>query len=477
MIADAAGIDLHYVDYQLSLPIKPTENEKVSLYHEKLKQELNIRAHLSEAGVKKIAHAQALASLADTQFEAFITHHLQTLGNMPVYHASALDTETERIAALATRRSELRREEREKRITTATNLLQQRDLLTTSEIRVLSNQGKLSTDGRLAHETANAVAQAVGWNEQKDNTKEVLTDEDLDVAIRLTQENINTEKLKKQQRGHLAVNFPVWTAHQCQANLEQSDSQLIIDGMGIEITAIDDDRFLGELLTALLDQLIGKTLDSASLATAVRQVLESKSVSGKTFGTEISSGALGTSAYRKARFLHIADDDTLINWARNFIAEWYPARIGKFEDTFTLLHAEHADLRLAAFSRWLMHQPSVPDGTQINLDLFPQTQPPDPNTDRKAEARKMRKQGATLSEIAEELDIPLSTAGVWCKGITPEKNNISERTARRRSQKQRADDRAELAAKAKALITSGLSQTQTAKKLGISRKKLKGLIA
>ena len=89
------GIDLHYVDYELSLPIKPTENEKVSLYHEKLKQELNIRAHLSEAGVKKIAHAQALASLADTQFEAF--NHPPSPKHSaicPVYHASALDTET-----------------------------------------------------------------------------------------------------------------------------------------------------------------------------------------------------------------------------------------------------------------------------------------------------------------------------------------------------------------------------------------------
>ena len=117
------GIDLHYVDYELSLPVRPTENEKVSLYHEQLKQELNIRAHLSEAGVKKIAHAQALASLADSQIQTFISHHLETVGNMPVYHTSALDTEPERIAALATRRSELRRTERETRITTATLLL------------------------------------------------------------------------------------------------------------------------------------------------------------------------------------------------------------------------------------------------------------------------------------------------------------------------------------------------------------------
>ena len=299
------------------------------------------------------------------------------------------------------------------------------DLLTTPEIRVLSNQGSLSPDERLAHETANAAAQAVGWDDEihgYDNgiPIKILPNPDaLKIAIELTEQNIDTDNLSKQRRGYLAVNFPQWTAHQFQAELERSDSGLVTDGLGIEITAIGDDRFIGELLSALLERLIGTVLDSASLAEAVRKVLASEASTGKTFGTEIAAGALGASVYRKTRFLHIADDDRVIDWVRGFIFEWYPARIAKNEDTYALCHAKHLDLRLAAFSRWLLHQPSVPDGTQIDLDIFQPTVLPDPNAELKKVARFRRESGETIKSIAESLNRNRKTVAKWCEGIKP----------------------------------------------------------
>ena len=150
--------------------------------------------------------------------------------------------------------------------------------------------------------------------------------------------------------------------------------------MGVEITAIHDDRFLGELLQALLDSLIGKVFKPESLAKTVREVLQSTSESGKTFGSEIESGALGAAAYRKVRFLHCADDDSVLNWGRAFISEWYPAHIEKRGVTFRLTYAKNIDLRMASFQQWMMHQPSIPDGTQIHLDLpFQTTELPDPD--------------------------------------------------------------------------------------------------
>ena len=211
---------------------------------------------------------------------------------MPVHHASALAHEPERITVIAKRRSEIIRAENEKRITTAVDYLQQHDILTSSAIRKLSNKGTLSKEMRLAHETANAAALAVGWDEKTDLTRDVDND-DLNIAMTLAAENINTEKLAKQRRGYLAVKFPDWTARQFQAALEQSESQLRLDGSGIEITAINDDRFCGKLLTALLSRLTGKVFDSAALATVVREVLASDASTGKTFGAEIVSGALG----------------------------------------------------------------------------------------------------------------------------------------------------------------------------------------
>ena len=298
------------------------------------------------------------------------------------------------------------------------DLLQQRDILTTSGIRKLSNKGALSPEMRLAHETANAVVQAVGWDEKTDLTRDVDND-DLNIAMTLAAEYINTEKLAKQRRGYLAVEFPDWTAHQFQSELKKSDSHLRIDGLGIETTAIDDDRFRGKLLTALLKQLIGTPFDSASLASVVREVLASDSSTGKTFGAEIASGALGASAYRRARFLHIADDDGVVDWVSAFLSEWYPARISKNEDTYALCHAKNADLCLASFSRWLMHQPSVPDNTQIDLDLFSATEIPDPNAEHKNVARSRREAGETVKEIAENLNLHVNTVWKWCKGIKP----------------------------------------------------------
>ena len=412
------GGSYHYAEYDLALPVRPTENEEVSLYHEALKTAAARDEQQTTASIRKIAHAQALASLADTQIETFIEHHLQTIGNMPVYHASALAHEPERITVIAKRRSEIIRAENEKRITTAVDLLQQRDILTTSGIRKLSNKGALSPEMRLAHETANAAAQAVGWDEKTDLTIDVDND-DLNIAMTLAAENINTEKLAKQRRGYLAVKFPDWTARQFQSALEQSESQLRLDGLGIETTAIDDDRFRGKLLTALLARLADKPFDSAALASVVREVLASDSSTGKTFGAEIVSGALGASAYRRARFLHIADDDGVVDWVRAFLSEWYPARISKNEDTYALCHAKNADLCLASFSRWLMRQPSVPDGVKIDLDLFAPIEPPDPDAELKNVARSRREAGDTVKEIAESLNRNRKTVAKWCEGIKP----------------------------------------------------------
>ena len=413
------GVSYHYTEYDLPLPVRPTENEKVSIYHEALKTETSRDTHLPNASIRKIAYAKALESLADTQIEAFIGYHLGVIGNMPVYHASALAHEPERITAISARRTEIRREEREHRIATAIDLLKQRDILTTSDIRKMSNNGALSPEMRLAHETANAVVQAVGWDEKTDLTIDVLNKEGLDVAVRLAEENIAVDTLRKQRRGYLAVKFPEWTAHQFQSELEKSDSQLRIDGLGIESTAIDDDRFRGKLLTALLARLTDKPFDSAALATVVREVLASDSSTGKSFGTEIVSGALGASAYRRARFLHIADDDGVVDWVSAFLSEWYPARIAKNEDTYALYHAENLDLRLASFSRWLMHQPSVPDNTQIDLDIFSATEMPDPNAEHKNVARSRREAGETIKEIAESLNRNRKTVAKWCEGIKP----------------------------------------------------------
>ena len=421
------GGDFHYTDYQFSLPVQPKENEKVSLYHETVKQNAFHDSHLPSAGIRKLAYSQALATLADTQIETFLAYHLATVGNIPVYEASALDADTERLSIIASKRSEIRRSEREKKILDGVDLLKNHDLLTTSEIRKLSNKGQLSTDERLAHEIANASTIAVGWNDVIDRFNgetidDILSDDDFNVATGLAEKNINTDKLTKQRRGYMAVHFPKWTADQLKSELENTQKQIVMHGAGVEICAVSDDRLLGELLKALLDRIHGKVFDSASLAKATTEVLKMTCSSGKSFDTEIQLGALGASAYRRGRFLNCADNDRIVEWGRMFISEWYPVRIAKSDDNYALQHANDYQLRLSAFHRWLLHQPGVPEGTQRDFEVVEATELPDPDAEMKAEARKLRQQGAILKDISADLGVPLQTVSRWCEGITPNPN-------------------------------------------------------
>ena len=162
----------------------------------------NKRSHLPEASIKKIARAEALASLADHQIETFISHHLGTIGNMPVYEASALTPSEDKTAIISERRSALRRAERKNKLASAVNMLKNRNLLTSSQIRVRSNKGEMSPDLRLAYEAANGYACAIGWNDKIDRGAEkpfdeVLDDTDVTIAIALAEKNVNVEKLRQ----------------------------------------------------------------------------------------------------------------------------------------------------------------------------------------------------------------------------------------------------------------------------------------
>ena len=75
------------------------------------------------------------------------------------------------------------------------------------------------------------------------------------------------------------------TAHRFQSDVENADRQLTLDGLGIEITAVKDYRFLGELLKSLLDTTVDTVFEQESLATAVKAVLNTKAKSGKNLPT------------------------------------------------------------------------------------------------------------------------------------------------------------------------------------------------
>ena len=419
------GIRFHYKPYNLSLPVRPTENRKVSIYHEFLKHSLESYKHLPIDAISKIAYAQALTSLADVQIETYLKYHLGVVGNMEISYVNVPDPSEARTQEIGITRAEIRKIENELKIENAKQILKQHyNLLTSSEIRNQRNKGTLSTDGALANELANHAVQAIGWDDEinrfeDDPLDDVFDEADIEVATALAHKNFDFDALTKKRAGYLAVNAPKWTAHRFQSDVENADRQLTLDGLGIEITAVKDYRFLGELLKSLLDTTVDTVFEQESLATAVKAVLNTKAKSGKTFRQELMSGALGASEYRKARFLHCAEDDALVDWCARFISEWYPARLAKKDKHYALQPDTHSELYLKAFKQWLQHQPDVFDNAHIELTIFSATELPESNAEQKEIARKRRQEGATLKAIAADFGVDPKTIHLWCRGVQP----------------------------------------------------------
>ena len=402
------GIEWHFADYNFALPTRPREAERVSLYHEEVKQRENQYAHLSENAVKKVARSLALSTLADHQLETFVHHHLGTVGNMEVVETQSLLPDESEIEWVTVQRRDAIKQERALKCKMAVNILFNRDLLTRRDIRVQSNTGDFTQIEQIAHEYANGLARAVGW---EDTDEDTLTNADIDVATALAEQNLQPDRLEKLRRGYLAVHYPKWVTDVFNKELEETTTEYLNAGVGRELTSVTDDRFLGEVLRALLDKLQGVQWTETGIANAIQEVLDTVS-EGQTLFGRIKQGGLGTQAYRRARFLKTAGDTYVINWARTFIKEFYPATLSKRKDSYSLVHDKRIEVILASFKCWLSRRiigevPELEKG-------FEQI---DPQVELKEKVRKRREAGVLLETIAEEFDLAIGTVSEWCKDI------------------------------------------------------------
>ena len=436
---------LHYTDYKFALPLRPTKTRDVSLYHEQLKssEPLGVQRH----GVTKLAAAQALESLADVQFGAFLEYHLGAVGNMEVRRVVPKGVAEEAWKAVRECRGEILRRERKIKKEKAKDILvsvvsksDEPQLLTSSEIRKLRNQGILSPEETLGHELANEAARAVGWDDEVDRRKDgdlfkdILSLQDINVALELVGIGFDFENLSKKRWGYFAVHRAGWMRDRFDADMALADTTSVVAGHGVERVVVKDPRFLGELLAALLKALVGVPFEQDTLIRRVGEVLEMKTKGGKTFRQVLCAGGLGASEYRKARFLHCAEDRKLvINWLEQFISEHYPAILSRKDGIFAMQPDRCADVYLKSFQQWLSRQPDFLEGSDIQLEIFDRVSLPDPDAERIEIARERRANGETLTSIATDLDVKYWKVQRWCRGITPKKRRKPTRTERRRS--------------------------------------------
>lgn len=417
-------ITIHYTDYKFKLPIVPSKSEEVSLYREEIKRQAANWAHLPRASVENLARSHALSALADWQFEVFIKHHLGGIANMPIISTCPTLPSPDRVEQMRIAKKESIEQERQAKCQRAVGLLTEMEILTESEIRKQSVQGLLVPipTEQLAHEFANGLLQAVGWNGEIDRQiKSPLKDfigVEKDIAIKMAHANINPNDLEKWRRGWLSVHYP-------QVVADMFSKSVVND---IELTTVKDDRFRGRLLNALLIEIANKHFTEACLAATVREVL-SPANGFPTFLEKLHHGALGATTYRQTRFLGL-NDKGVVDWVQTFISEWYPARIAKKDGIYALVLAKNSELKLKSFKCWTQHHGiEATEPLPILYNKQPLPKPPDPHAEHKEQARKMKHKGYTREIIARETGLSLGAVSKATTGMNVDKKKARKREA------------------------------------------------
>ena len=489
------GGSLHYTDYNFQLPVNPSTEIGISLFHEALKAAEDANVFFPKHSIEKIAAAQALGSLADTQLETFLKYHLSTVAQIPIdFETGECATEAE-IDRITTTRATLIKNEREAKQTGALALLKSKAVMTAEQIRRKSNAGELQKSERLAQEVANIALRSAGWNQEEFPETEVVN-----IAMALIEAGVRIEGFEKQRRGFYAVQFPRWTAAQLDKERLFAYREMVEHGEGIELTALSDDRFLGELLRALLDKLQGVQWTETGIADAIRETLHStvrdhEGCKGASFLANLKQGAGGLTLSKKVRFLHLTDDTGIIEWVSALIETWYPARIAKRGEARGLQISEQMDVILNCFQSWGIHYAGTPPD-KWHITEYQSIELPHPNAAAIAHAQELRRDGHSIEDIAESIHVNISTVSRWCRGIDPKARAKQQaRDMRKQGMKQpdiakrlgysiptirkwckgiNPNARKEL--EAKRLKKEGRTHTEIATELGVTRKTVTTLL-
>ena len=394
-----ADVEIHYSDTPVALPIKPSEAEATSLYHQSLKQFHDEHPH----AIEHTARNFALDTLADSQPVDYLRHHLERIAGMKITEHKGVHADTESLQSLKEIATAAKTQEREEVQHRATVFFNRNEILVESEIRRRSVSGSLDRLSHLAHERLNAYVQLVGWDGESEME---LAPAQRELVTTLINDGADVDTLIKRRRGWIATRFPDPYA---QIFANEKASALDAD---IEADALTDDRFRGQVLGKLIDGLKGRVFTQDELSFQLITILACPQPNVKhTPLSLIQKGALGTAAYRQARFTGKTTPTATVKWVRDFISEWYPARIKKEygNDAYALTPADPAAISI--FRVWAKHRYG------ITLDTDNSTDPPVlPGEQMKQQAQQLREQGKTIREIASETGLSKSKVARQTEG-------------------------------------------------------------
>ena len=375
--------EIHYTDTPASLPVKPSEAENTSKYHEALKGYQDLHPGVSEHA----ARDYALSTLADAQPEVYLKYHLQQMAGMKVKMVKGSEQDAGTISGLKETAKAATEAESEAVKQNARTFLSRNQIWTSDEIQRRSVNAEIDSTAHLAHEKNNGYCQAVGWDDTKDegDADAGLTETQREAVYQLIECGTDTKRLVKRRRGWIAANHPkLYDAIYHKERSEALDADM-------ESESLTDDRFRGLVLRRLIDGLKDEEFTHDELCRRVVKILTTSAPQDKdTLLSRLQKGALGTATHLQTRFLGGTAPAATVEWVRRFLDEWYTARIKKEygNDAYTLGTSDPSEI--AVFNIWAKHL--------YGVDLS--TDPTEPTP--KSKAKELREQGKTVREIAEE---------------------------------------------------------------------------
>ena len=183
-------------------------------------------------------------------------------------------------------------------------------LQSSTEIRQNAADGYLTSFNLLGQRYVNELAVAIGFDDLPDRVRSgdpqqpipfQWNDADLPCIKAMVNAGIDASVLTLRIQGYIAALDTAWTQQHTESDLLEK-----------EWTAVTDYRGIGRLARHLCEKLQGRAWRADDFASAVHDTLHRETPSGKLL-SDIKSGAMGGTLYKKGRFLFKSDDFAVAN--------------------------------------------------------------------------------------------------------------------------------------------------------------------
>ena len=420
-------LTIYTIKYQNALPIPLSQ--AMSFQTEHAKQKIVDGETLPIGLINQMGIKDAMHSLEADQPETFIKHHLKQAGYQVIEASKSWESVSFEIVKEARKR--IKDIENEQVRHGTQDVLCPDRLLTESEIRHGSwEEQQPAPITKLAHENANALLRATGWNGKVerfvDESNQIVAepaqafkdagvnDEMWEAAKSANAVSLSSEKTQHWTKGYLTVHYPSIAYEEFQADT------------AYELHHRSDALFIGALIKALLQELPREPKTWEVVAQALIDAAQTIYGTNK-LSALMKDGSVSPAIAKQVRFIDLGRDaphtQAHFDFVKQFISKFYPARIQKGGDLFQLAQPKDPE-QYEAFKQLMQcyvkakDPDSDPEPENGNLTPPP---PVDSKADDKDLVLSMRNQGYSYRQIEQATGVPIGTAHLW--------DNVTSRSA------------------------------------------------